>query len=357
MKRVDLNQRTEEWKQWRREGITATDTAVILGIKPEKSQAELWAEKKGLCEPEDLSVIPAVRYGIAHEDHARTLWELDHETPAPPICGEWETNPAFRASFDGLTADNEVLEIKCPLPGGSTLLDVSVRKENSEAYKLYWWQVQHQLLVADAQKGYLIFFDGSSDTYQEFTIERDQSAIERIIKEGSSFYDSLKGDKPPLDDSSWHPANEEEAVSWNEAAQQYLEAQASMKELRAVQDEARKKIKALMGNHQRADLAGLKVSRTLVKGSLSLPKITAKLAEIGINVTEDVLNACQGEASERWSFAESASKAKAEAPEIKPEVKPEPIPVPVVDSELDTSALTEDEDETSFHQEGSATWY
>ena len=37
-------------------------------------------------------------------------------------------------------------------------MDVKVNREASETYKLYYVQAQHQILVADAPKGYLVFF-------------------------------------------------------------------------------------------------------------------------------------------------------------------------------------------------------
>ena len=38
-----------------------------------------------------------------------------------------------------------------------------------------------------------------------------------------------------------------------------------------------------------------------------------KLTELGYAVNEDMLNACQGEASERWSFTESPTLEQARA--------------------------------------------
>ena len=48
MRVVDLDQRTDEWKQWRKLGVTATDSPVLFGLVPEQNSIELWAEKTGL---------------------------------------------------------------------------------------------------------------------------------------------------------------------------------------------------------------------------------------------------------------------------------------------------------------------
>ena len=47
MKVVDLNQRSEEWLQWRSKGVTASDIPIILGLSPYKTRWQLWAEKVG----------------------------------------------------------------------------------------------------------------------------------------------------------------------------------------------------------------------------------------------------------------------------------------------------------------------
>ena len=41
---INLDQRTDAWKAWRNQGITATDSTVILGASPYKTPWRLWAE-------------------------------------------------------------------------------------------------------------------------------------------------------------------------------------------------------------------------------------------------------------------------------------------------------------------------
>lgn len=305
MREIQLSQRTPEWKQWRKEGVTATDTPVILGFVPEKSVADLWAEKTGRKEPEDLSKIPAVRFGVENEDYARSLWEIEHVKFATPVCGQWDEDPIFRASFDGITSSYEVLEIKCPFPSGNTLLDVKVRKENSTAYKRYYAQVQHQLLVSGFSKAYLVFLDG--DKLIEFEIFRDENLIKEIIRKGKEFFEAVKKDKCPVDNTLWQPKNSDQEILWREAASEFLEAQENIQKWKKIQNGAKEKLKILMNHHEKADYAGLKVSRSYTKGTATLAKIAEKLQENGVVITEDVLECCQGELSERWTFRASSA--------------------------------------------------
>ena len=68
MKQVNLEQRSKEWRDWRRCGVTASDAAVILpkrvGQSPYKSRWQLWAEKSGVLKEPDLSSNPHVQRGI-----------------------------------------------------------------------------------------------------------------------------------------------------------------------------------------------------------------------------------------------------------------------------------------------------
>lgn len=192
---VLLDQRTDEWMDWRRKGVTATDSTVLLGRNPYKSPLQLWEEKTGKSIPPDLSSVKAVRFGCENEDRVRAMWEQVHGKTARPVCGEYDANPSIRASFDGLTEEGHPVEIKCPLPDGATLRDVRARGRAAEAFALYYVQVQHQLLVSGADRGRLVFLDG--DNLIEFEIERDEAMIARIIEKSEAFLKCLEEDVPP----------------------------------------------------------------------------------------------------------------------------------------------------------------
>lgn len=46
MLKVTLQQGSDSWLNWRREGLTATEAGVILNQNPNKSPWRLWMEKK-----------------------------------------------------------------------------------------------------------------------------------------------------------------------------------------------------------------------------------------------------------------------------------------------------------------------
>ncbi len=53
----------EEWLQWRNRGIGSSDAPVAVGVSRYKAPLELWLEKTGRKEPEDLSSKDAVFWG------------------------------------------------------------------------------------------------------------------------------------------------------------------------------------------------------------------------------------------------------------------------------------------------------
>ena len=139
---IDLDQRTDAWKAWRNQGITATDSTVILGASPYKTPWRLWAEKVGKILPPDLSGNPNVQRGVALEDEARLLFQNKHLTCVMPACAESDVDPIFRASFDGLTPLNEPVEFKCP--GEKVLTEVRTEGLKAKTVQMYSVQVQHQ---------------------------------------------------------------------------------------------------------------------------------------------------------------------------------------------------------------------
>ena len=143
MKYVELDQRSDVWFKWREKGITATEAVAISGHSEFATPWRVWAEKTGRVLPPDLSGNPYVQYGIEHEDEVRNLFMVKHEDVVMPACGEWDQNPVFRASFDGLNSQGEPVEIKCP--GESTLEDVLARGMSSDAYQMYQWQVSARM--------------------------------------------------------------------------------------------------------------------------------------------------------------------------------------------------------------------
>lgn len=303
---IDLDQRTDAWKAWRNQGITATDSTVILGASPYKTPWRLWAEKVGKILPPDLSKNPNVQRGVALEDEARRLFQNKHLTCVMPACAESDVDPIFRASFDGLTPLNEPVEFKCP--GEKVLAEVRTEGLKAKTVQMYSVQVQHQMLVSGSNRGWLVFYDSTTKELIEFEIQRDETIIKRLLAEGRKFYESVtKKIEPPKDPlrDAFLPAEGEERMRWIAAARDFAQAdreiealQARINQLTVSRDEAKEKLIGMMGNNALADFAGVSLTRSAVKGRVDYAKLLEKV--VGREPTEEEIESVRSKPTERW---------------------------------------------------------
>lgn len=59
-------------------GIGGSDVASVLGVSPYKTNQQIYDEKAGLKEPENIDDKPVVKYGHDAEEPLRQLFMLDH---------------------------------------------------------------------------------------------------------------------------------------------------------------------------------------------------------------------------------------------------------------------------------------
>ena len=306
MKRILLDQRSDAWFIWRRDGITASETPIILGLSPYKTPWRLWAEKTGFAEPPDLSKNPNVQRGIVMEDDIRELIAQEMCDIIEPACAEWDDDPLFRASFDGLTSSDIPVEIKAP--SEKTFEDVKLNRENSTAFRLYNAQVQHQMLVAGAPNAWLCFF--CNDELLKFNIERDEAMIQKIIDEGRKFRNYIVNRiEPPLDPArDVFIPRDEAAKQWVFQARNYRNLEERLAQLKAEmatietqQEAVKQSLKDMMGGFVHADFAGISVRHSYQKGRVDYKK--ALNAALGDAQNVDEWNErYRGKPSERWLF-------------------------------------------------------
>ena len=304
MQFVQLTQRTDAWLDWRKNGITASESPVILGASPYKTPWRLWAEKTGFMQSPDLSNNPNVQRGVVLEDAVRERIAQEMCDIIEPACAEWDGDPIFRASFDGLTTSNLPVEVKCP--SAKVFEDVKANRENSLAYKLYYVQVQHQILVANAPKGYLVFF--CDDELLKFEIARDDEMINVILTKGREFFDCCKEQREPELDPQRDVfiPRDDDARKWAYAARDYRMLDERIRSLKdkiaayeAQLSSVKDTMKTMCGDFVSADFAGVSVRHSFVKGRVDYKKA---LESAGVTVGEDALEACRSKPTSRWSF-------------------------------------------------------
>ncbi|MFA5924606.1 MAG: YqaJ viral recombinase family protein [Methylococcaceae bacterium] len=282
MKVVNVSQRSDAWRVWRSQGVSASEAAIIMGRSPYKTPWRLWAEKTGLVLEQSLDNNPLIRTGMLQEPAALHHFEEQHGVMLLPICAESERYPLMRASFDGLSEDNEPVEIKCPHE--TTFVDVVLNREQSVAYQLYGCQVQQQILVAEAERGFLFFYHEGQTV--EFAIQRDEGFIRALIETAMAFWSAVKSGREPNKDPErdlFLPKGQAErqwqqlAASYRQNALRMDDLKDQLKALDSQQDDLEQKLVGLMGEYRAAEHSGLRVNRFQVQGPIDYKTVLQTL--------------------------------------------------------------------------------
>jgi putative phage-type endonuclease len=272
---VDVSQRSNEWHEWRSQGVTASDIPVILGLSPYKTKWQLWAEKIGRINTPDISNNPNVRRGNRLEDKARQLAEQRYGEILLPVCGEYLDWNVLRASFDGLNSEHNSFEFKAP--SESVWNDIVENGEESATYKLYEAQTQTQCIVSGSTEGRLIFYREDGDDW-DFEVKLSQERIEHIVNEAKAFWELVETRTPPEADplKDWYiPELGDDSFRWQATTDawrtQNHRVKALKENLKDLETELKgfqKEMIAQMGPFMQADVGGVKVSRYEKRGSI-----------------------------------------------------------------------------------------
>lgn len=194
---------TAEKLQERLTGIGGSDAGTIAGLNPYKTKYELYLEKRGDIQPDDLSDNQRVHFGnvlediVAQEYSRRTgkrvrrnnrtlrhkelpfmLANLDREVVGESRLLECKTADKWAAQSDAWG------------PSGSDLVPES-----------YLLQTQHYLAVTGRQVADLAVLIGGNE-FRVYTIGRDESLILDLIELEREFWQCVEDGTPPAADNA-----------------------------------------------------------------------------------------------------------------------------------------------------------
>lgn len=114
----EIEQRSPEWFEARKNRVTGSQVGAILGLNPYKKPAEVMRDMvrsyHGLASEFTGNV--ATEWGTANEQSATNQFEMFHSS-VPVVETGFHVHPEHTwlgASPDGLLGDNGLIEIKCP---------------------------------------------------------------------------------------------------------------------------------------------------------------------------------------------------------------------------------------------------
>lgn len=198
----------EEWLDARKNTIGGSDAAALVGVSPWKNALDLYLEKTGEKEGDDLSDNDAVAFGNDCEPHLRGLFTALH----PELKVEYEPNniwyndryPFASASLDGWLTEKDtgrlgVLEIKT-----ATIRNRAQREKwEGQIPQNYYTQVLWYLAVTERHFVRLIAFLRTAQDVSEVReyyidrkdVERD---IDFLLDAGIDFWMCIKNGKMPV---------------------------------------------------------------------------------------------------------------------------------------------------------------
>lgn len=210
MVKMEILKSREEWLQHRRNYIGGSEISCVVGLNPYKNNYELWEEKVGIREPEDISNKDFVRYGTEAEEHLRALFALDF----PQYQVDYIENnsvlnsryPWAAASIDGMLTEREtdrkgVLEIKTT----NILQSIQKEKWDHQVPMNYYTQVLFYLAVTEFEfvelKAQLKYnYDGEIFLHtKHYHIERNEveEDIEYLMTKGAEFMEHVRNRTEP----------------------------------------------------------------------------------------------------------------------------------------------------------------
>lgn len=211
IKMVILKDR-DEWLEHRKKFIGGSDAACVIGCNSWKSNVDLWEEKTGRVQPEDISDKPYVQFGIAAEPVIRELFKLTY----PKYKVDYIENNSWTNSkypFAAVSHDGWLTEIETGRKGiwecKTTEIVSSMSKEKwaGRIPDNYFAQIVHSLMVrGDCEFAHLTalltFKFSEKEVYQQiknYHIERSEveEDIKYLAESEAVFWENVRNDERP----------------------------------------------------------------------------------------------------------------------------------------------------------------
>lgn len=266
-----LEQGSSDWFEWRKKGIGASDSPIIMGISPFKTPYQLFQEKKGLADKKALNDY-ATRKGHQMEPSARMSYEIMTGIDMKPVTVAHEEHSWLKASLDGWSSKYKLpLEIKYP---GKKDWKIALEGKIPEYYMI---QIQHQLLVTGAEKAHYYAFNG--EIGRLIVVQASAIMQAAILSKAEDFMERLRLNNPPeLMPEDTMEINEPSLV---QKVQLYRKLKSQIKlnteTLKALEKDIGE---ACLKHHSKCSIDGLRVIRYKRKGSINWDEIKKNHTDI-----------------------------------------------------------------------------
>lgn len=192
----NLEQGSEAWHAWRKDGITASEIPVIMGISPYMKIDELFLQKIG--EAPGLKSNWAMEKGKEMEPRLRAEVELKLGRKFPPLCISHDRWSWAKASLDGYDYGSPMsytttLEIKVNGKYNHSLA------KNNEIVDHHRAQVQWQMFCAGVESSIYASCDLATGELHTTTINADHEYQQELFVKALAFHENVLSKTPPTE--------------------------------------------------------------------------------------------------------------------------------------------------------------
>ncbi len=197
MQTLELRQGSEEWKEIRGKYCVASEAPVIMGASPHMTRDELLFLKSTGEEKEVNEWVEKFIFAKGHEveDLARPIAEARLGEDLFPVTGiNTVAGLNVLSSFDGLTmAEDNHWEHK---QRNQELFEVVKSAGDIDAQ--YYWQLEHQMLVAETNSCIFACSDGTEAGYVEMVYQSVPERRAQLIEGWKLFLKDLENHDPKV---------------------------------------------------------------------------------------------------------------------------------------------------------------
>lgn len=183
MKLLALEQNSQEWLEFRRSKIGASDAPIIMGVSPYKSPKQLLNEKRSGVSSTVMHA--GIQAGKDLEPYALSLLNAEKGLKMEPLVCQSDEYEFMIASYDGYDLEaNVACEIKVP-----NLADHQLAV-NGKVPEKYYPQLQHQMLVSNLKS--IIYCSYRDLEIAIVIVERDEAYLKSLIAKEKHFYECMQ---------------------------------------------------------------------------------------------------------------------------------------------------------------------
>ena len=265
MRKVEVEQGTENWLNWRKGLITATDAPILLGVSPYATPYKGWQRKLGLIEEQQRN--PGMDLGIKNEPIAREAFIKRTNIKMMPCVIESEKYNFIGASLDGLSeCGRYILELKY---NNAELHEEICKRSTIPDYHQY--QMQHQMLSSDGQVEKCLYGSFNNGELSIVEVFPNHTWLSIYLEKAREFWRRVVlFDPPPLSNKDCRDRSSNS--EWNRLSSRYSDIDEHIKKLQKEKESCKEALIDLCEN-QTSCGNGIKVITKTTKGRIDYEAI------------------------------------------------------------------------------------